>query len=122
MAFSDPQSVTIGSTPGTVSLPRTASSVGGGVFDSNDGTVELSVANSYGKRTRRTARINLSKIAPDPLISSNNIKYSSSVYVVVDAPVTGFTVAELKDLMTGLTTWLTASSGAHITQLLGGEN
>jgi len=120
--FSDPQSVTIGTTIGTVSLPRTGAGSGTGVFDSNDGTVELSVANSYGKRTRRTARINLSKIAADPLISSNNIKYSTSCYLVVDAPITGFTVAELKDLVTGLTTWLTASTGAHITQLLGGEN
>lgn len=122
LAFSDPQSVTIGTTPGAVSLPRTANGNGSGVFDSNDGTVELSVANSYGKRTRRTARLDFSKIAPDPLIAANNIKYSSSVYIVVDQPITGFSVAEMKDIVTGLTTWLTASSGAHITQLLGGEN
>lgn len=122
MAFSDPQSVTIGTTPGAVSLPRTASNSGAGGFTSNDGNVQLSVANSYGKRTRRTARLDLSKIAADPLISANNIKYSTSVYIVVDQPITGFSVAEMKDLITSLATWLTASSGAHITQLVGGEN
>jgi len=122
MAFSDPQSVTIGTAPGTVSVPRTGSGVGTGIFLSNDTTVKLSIANTYGKRTRRVARIDFSKIAPDPLISANNIKYTSAVYLVVDQPLTGFSVAELKDIITGLTTWLTASTGAHITQLLGGEN
>jgi len=122
MAFSDPQSVTIGTTPGTVSVPRTSQGINQGAFTSNDGTVGLSVAHSYGKRTRRTARVDLSKIAPDPLISSNNIKYGASAYLVIDQPVTGFSAAEIKDLVTSLTTWLTASSGAHITQLAGGEN
>jgi hypothetical protein len=121
MAFSDPQSVTVTS-GGATSVPRTGSAAGAGTFLSNDGTVKLSVANTYGKRTRRVARIDLSKIAPDPLISSNNIKYTGSVYLVVDQPLTGFSVAELQTLVTGLTSWLTASSGAHITQLLGGEN
>jgi hypothetical protein len=122
MAFSDPQSVTIGTTPGAVSLPRTSNGVNTGGFTANDASVALNIAHAYGKRTRRTARIDYSKIAPDPLISANNIKYSASCYVVVDQPVTGFSAGEIKDLATALSTWLTASSGAHITQLAGGEN
>lgn len=122
MAFSDPQSVTIGTTPGAVSLPRTGNGIGVGIFQSNDTTVKLTVSNTYGKRTRRVARVDFSKIAADPLVSANNIKYSTSVYLVVDQPITGFSTAEMKDIITGLSTWLTASSGAHITQLVGGEN
>jgi hypothetical protein len=121
MAYSDPQSVTVDGS-GATSLPRTASGVNAGSFTSNDGNVQLSVSSSLGKRTRRTARINLSKIAADPLISAQNIKYSSSVYLVVDTPVTGFSVAELTTLVTGLTTWLTASTAANTVKLLGGEN
>lgn len=120
MAFADPQSVTINAI--AKSLPRTSSGVNSGAFTKDDGEVALSVAHSYGKRTRRTIRVTHSKIAPDPLISSQNIKYSMTVYIVVDVPVTGYTVAEQKQVADGLTAYLTASSGARLTQLLGGEN
>jgi hypothetical protein len=45
-----------------------------------------------------------------------------SVYLVVDTPKTGYTVAEQKQIVDALTAYLTASSGARATQLLGGEN
>lgn len=120
MAFADPQSVTINAV--AQSLPRTSSGVNAGVFTKDDGNVRLSVQHQYGKRTRRTIRLDHSKIAADPLISSTNIKYSASVYLVTDAPITGYTVAEMKQLVDALTAYLTASSGARATQLLGGEN
>lgn len=120
MAFADPQSVTINAVAN--SLPRTSSGPNAGVFTKDDGTVRLSVAHQYGKRARRTIRIDHSKIAPDPLISAQNIKFSMSCYLVVDVPPTGYTVAEQKQVVDALTAYLTASSGARVTQLLGGEN
>lgn len=120
MAFTDPQTVTINAVAQT--CPRTSSGVNAGVFTKDDGNVKLSVSHQYGKRTRRTARLDFSKIAADPLISAQNIKYSMSAYLVVDVPVTGFTVAEAKQIVDALTLYLTASSGAKVTQLLGGEN
>jgi hypothetical protein len=42
--------------------------------------------------------------------------------LVVDAPVAGFTNTELKQYIDGFIAALSASSGAKITQLLGGEN
>jgi hypothetical protein len=45
-----------------------------------------------------------------------------SVSVVVDVPNFGYTVAEEKVIVDGLVAYLTASSGARVTQLLGGEN
>jgi hypothetical protein len=45
-----------------------------------------------------------------------------SVFLNIDMPVTGFTVAEAKQIVDALTGYLTASSGARVTQLLGGEN
>jgi len=59
---------------------------------------------------------------PDPLISSQNIQYSMSTYIVTDVPVTGYTVTEAKQIVDALTAYLTASTGAKVTQLLGGEN
>jgi hypothetical protein len=121
MAFSDPQSVTINAVAN--SLPRTSSGANSGVFTKDDGTVKLSVSHAYGKRNRRTIRIDHQKIVPDPLVASTNVRASMSVYIVVDTPVAGsYTLTEAKQIVDALTGYLTASSGARVTQLLGGEN
>lgn len=120
MAFTDPQSITINAIAN--SLPRTSSGVNSGIFTKDDGNVKLSVQHQYGKRTRRTIRLDHSKIAADPLISAQSIKYSMSAYLVLDVPITGYTVAEAKQVVDGLVAYLAASTGARITQLLGGEN
>lgn len=118
--FADPQSVTINAVAN--SLPRTSAGVNLGAFTKDDGNVKLSVQHTYAKRTRRLARLDFSKIAADPLISAQNIKYSMSAYLVIDTPVTGFTVAEAKQIVDALTLWLTTSSGANVTKILGGES
>jgi len=120
MAFADPQTVTINAVAQT--LPRTSSGVSSGVFTKDDGTVKASVSHSYGKRTRHSFRIDFQKMAPNPLISAQNILYSMSTYLVVDVPVTGFTIVEQKQIVDALTAYLTATSGSKVTQLLGGEN
>lgn len=120
MAFPDPQTVTINAV--AVPLPRTASGVNTGAFTASDGLTKLTVAHAYNKRTRRTVRVDSNKIAPDPLISSTNIRYGMSAYLVVDVPITGYTVAEQKFIIDGLTKWLTDTSGSNLTKLLGGEN
>jgi hypothetical protein len=120
MAFTDPQTVTINAVAQT--LPRISSGINAGTFQKDDGNVKLQVSHSYGKRTRRTIRLDHRKIAPDPLVSAQNIEYSTSVYIVVDVPITGYTIVEQKQIVDALTAYLTASSGARVTQLLGGEN
>jgi hypothetical protein len=119
MAFADPQSITINAIANT--LPRISSGTNSGVFRKDDSTVTLTVSHQYGKRVRRQLRIDHKKIAPD-VFTSDNREYSTSVYIVVDAPTTGYTVAEQKQIVDALTAYLTASSGARATQLLGGEN
>lgn len=118
MAFSDPQ------TFNALTLPRTGFSDNANspsTFTTADGTSKLTIQHNYGKRTRRTIRIDFSKIAADPLVSAQNIKYSMSAYLVVDLPITGFTPAEAKVQVDALTAYLTATTGARVTQLLGGE-
>jgi len=116
MAFADPQSITIDGT--AVSLPRVSSGVNTGGFSSNDGNLKLSVSHQYGKRTRRQYRMDFQKIAADPLTSAN-VRYQGSVYLVVDQPIVGFTVAELQKQIAGFLASLTAPQQ---TKLLGGEN
>lgn len=120
MAFADPQSITINAVAQT--LPRTGQGPNSGSFTKDDQTVKLTVSQQYGKRTRRTIRVDHQKITPDPLVASTNIRAGMSVYIVVDTPLPGaYTVTEAKQIVDALTGYLTASSGARVTQLLGGE-
>lgn len=121
MSFADPQSVTI--VGGAVSLPRISSGENKGTFQSADGLTKLSVAHSYGsQRTRRTIRLDLSKIAADPFEATVNNRYSMSAYVVVDLPNVGYTTADVVTNSAGLLAYLTATTNARLTQLMGGEN
>lgn len=120
MAFADPQTVTINSVAQT--LARTGTGPTSGIFAKDDGTVKLSVAHAVNKRARRTIRLDHEKVVPDPLFPASNVPRSMSVYLVVDGPLTGYSIAELKQNIDGFLTYLSASSGAKITQLLGGEN
>jgi len=119
MALTDPQSITISGTP--ISLPRTSVRVNGSTYTSSDGLVALRVDHTYGRRNRRVARIDHSKIAADPFTGSN-VKYSMSWYVVEDAPTVGYTIAERKAVYDGFKAMLAASTDALITKLEGGES
>ncbi len=120
MSFADPQSVTI--VGGAVSLPRISSGENKGTFQSSDGLSKLTVVHSYGNRNRHTIRLDLAKIAADPFEATVNNKYSMSTYVVVDIPSVGYTTADMVTNSAGLLTYLTATTNARLTQLMGGEN
>lgn len=119
MAFADPQTVTINAVANT--LPRVGSGPNSGQFQNTDGTVKLSISHAIGKRARRTVRIDYSKIAADP-ITSENQEFTMSTYVVVDTPLRGLSVTEQKQIVDALMAWLTASSGANVTKVLGQES
>jgi hypothetical protein len=120
MAYADPQSVTINAV--AQSLPRISSGQSSGVFQKDDATVKLSVSHQVGKRARRAIRLDFNKIAPDVFNTASNLRQAMSVSLAVDVPLTGFTIAEQKQIVDALTAYLTASSGSKVTQLLGGEN
>jgi hypothetical protein len=122
MAFTDPQSVTIGTTPGAVSLVRVNSGSETGKFTNYDAKTNLKVGSTYGRRIRREARLDYSKVTADALVASTNVLVGSSVYVVLDVPQSGFSAAEQKDQVLALVTWLTASSNANLIKLIAGEN
>jgi hypothetical protein len=118
--FTDPQTVTINAVATT--LPRIGLGPSTGIFAKDDGTVKLSVSHASGKRNRQTIRLDHRKVAADPLSTGFNKEYSMSTYLVVDNPTVGYTNTEIKQIVDALTGYLTASSGARVTQLLGGEN
>lgn len=119
--LADPQSVTINSVAN--SLPRTSTFEGKGIYTKDDGTVKMTVNQQPGKdRSRLTVRLDYKKIAADPFIPATNRELGVSIFFNVDRPNVGFTAAELKDVSQSLTTWLTASSGANLVKILGGES
>lgn len=116
MSFADPQTVN------AVTLARTGSGINTGTFKSSDGNMQLDISHSYGKRNRRQIKVVHRKVAADPLLSGASNNYSMTTYLVVDVPPVGYTVAEAKVIVDALVAYLTASTGAKVTQLLGGEN
>jgi hypothetical protein len=120
MAYADPQTVTISGTP--ITLARTGSGIGQGTFGANDGATLMEVRQSSGKRFRRTIQVATKKYTTDPARPAENIPVSASVRLIVDAPVQGYTAADLEAILVGFFANLTASTNANIKKLLGGES
>jgi len=121
MALADPQTVTIASN--AQSLPRVSVSENKSIYSKDDGTVDLTVTHTHGKvRSRPSVRLDYSKIAADPLMAGVNREVGVSIGFWIDKPNVGLTPAEIKDVATALTSWLTASTGANLTKIIGGEN
>lgn len=118
--LADPQSITVNSV--AISLPAVSRGADTSRYASADGNTKLTLQHSYGKRTRRVVRLDFKKIAADPLNAGLNLEFSGSCYLVFDLPVVGYTAAEAKLQSDGFLAYLTASSGAKITALLGGES
>lgn len=121
MSFADPASITH-ATLGTISLPRVSVGEGKSVYSSADGSVKVTAANAYGRRTRRTLRVDQTKVAPDPFRPAENTKSSMSYYVVFDHPPVGFSTTEVFNLYGAFAAFLSDSSSLRVTKLIGGES
>jgi hypothetical protein len=121
MAFSDPQKVKVdGSTE--VELPRVDTGNMSSEYLKDDGSVRLLLSTADGRRKRHVARIDLSKVIASTLNPSQNEEASASAYLVVDRPKTGYSNDELRKLVEGLNTFLSATSYAATKKLLGSES
>jgi hypothetical protein len=124
MAFADPQSVTISGVNGgaALSLPRTSSGPSSGEFTSADGLIKMTISHRYSKRYGRMLKLTQSKLSADPLNPAVNSNKIQSCWMAVDVPPVGFTITESKAIVDALVAYLSASTGAKVTQLLGGES
>lgn len=123
MALAEPISITLLGAARTEN--RIGSGMNEGLFQEASGDSRISVKHtpvSRGLRWRRVVRVDVSRIASDPLAPAINATSSMSAYLVVDVPIVGFTVAEQVGVVTGLNTWLTASTNAALTKFIGGES
>lgn len=117
--LADPQSVTISGAAN--SLPAVSRNGYVSEYSLADSSLKLKVSHSFGNRTRSQVAINSNKITADPL-SDANISVGASVYLVIDRPAAGFTQAELVAIIAGLCGWLTASTNANATKVVGLES
>jgi len=120
VAFSDPQSITVNAV--AQSLPRVSTGTNESSYRKDDGSYRMSIRHSYGKRTRTNIKVDFVKVAADPFTPSINKEINMNVGFTVDRPVAGFTNTEIKYVADALVAYLTASSGANVTKLLGGES
>jgi len=120
MALTDPQSVTISGA--AVSLPRVTTGDNSAGYRSADGYVDMQVGHTYGRRNRHRIRLHHSKYAADPLSPALNRPFDMSVNVVIDVPDAGYSATEAKAVVDALLAYLTASSSAVVTKLIGGES
>lgn len=114
--FSDPQSITVNAV--AQSLPAVERNGASSKYKKDDDAYALTISHQYGARKRFNVRVDTNKIAPDPLSAANNQRYSASAYLVIDAPLVGYTNAELRDIAVGLSAWATS---ANLLKVLGGE-
>lgn len=120
MSFTDPVKVKPGESE--KECPRVSVGAFESEYLSEDGLTHVKISTQNGSRKRHMARLDLSKLTTDPFDESKKVEISSSVYLVLDRPLAGFTNAELKTLVEGLTTFLTASTGANIKKLIASES
>lgn len=118
--FTDPQEVTVSAV--ARSLPRTSTGDNSGAFKQSTGATGLAISHQYGKRSRHTVSLTDTKTTADPLVSGSSFYASMTVRLIVDMPTVGYTVAEAKAIVDGLTKFLTDGAGAAATKIIGGES
>lgn len=124
MALTDPQKFKEVSKT-EVTAPRVSSGDFKSIYETSDGLNVLTVSTQENgsNRKRHLIRIDVSKLANNPLEETKKQTFSMSSYLVVDRPaVAGYTVAEAKALVEGLVGLLSASTYSIVEKALGGES
>jgi hypothetical protein len=96
MAFTDPIEWSYDEGVTEIPLPRTSTGQNLGIYTVGNGTLAVRAEHTYARRTRRLFRVDFNKMTPDPFIPSQNVKVTSSLYVVSDQPAVGFSNEEIE--------------------------
>lgn len=124
MALTDPQKFK--EVAGTeVTAPRVSSGDFKSIYETSDGLNVLTVSTQENgsNRKRHLVRIDVSKLANNPLEETKKQTFTMSVYLVIDRPSSaGYTVSEAKKLVEGLVGLLSASTYSLTEKVLGSES
>jgi hypothetical protein len=122
MAFHDPLVFSPDGGTTDLDLFRVSTGANTSTYSTNDGKYVIKAEHNYARRTRRVFRLDTNKITADPFIPAQNTKVTSSVYLVADLPVAGYTVDEIVKFYQGINETLTASTNSVLTAWLGGQS
>lgn len=117
--FADPQSVTINAVAN--SLARVEAGLNRGSFSKDDQTLKMSIQHQLGNTSQRMIRLDRTTLTASPFTAGSSYNVVDSVWLVSRTP-KDLTIVQQKQLIDGFLAYLTASSGARITQWLGGES
>jgi hypothetical protein len=123
MALTDPQKFK--EVVGTeVTAPRVSSGDFKSIYETSDGLnkLTLSTTTSSANRKRHLVRVDVEKLTTNIYEETKKQAVSMSVYLVIDRPVNGYSVAECKKLVEGLVGLLSASTYSLTEKVLGGES
>lgn len=107
-----------------VTAPRVSTGDFRSIYETSDGLnkLTLSTQESGNNRRRHLVRIDVEKLTTNPYEESKKQAVDMSVYLVIDRPIAGYSVAECKKLVEGLVGLLSASTYALTEKVLGGES
>lgn len=121
MSLSDPTPVTISGSE--KKLARVSTGILSSEYRSEDGNYRLKVSHTEkGERVRSLIRFDQFKIASDPVIPSQNREVTSTIYLVVDRPRSGWTNEEMVKAYEGFSTLLSGTSFSVFKKLLNVES
>lgn len=86
-----------------------------------DRAFRLLVSHSYGRKVRRVIQMQHDNLVANPLISGQFVNSNVKVHLVIESPV-GYDATVLKQDVDGFLASLTASSGAVVAKIIGGES
>lgn len=116
--LADPQTITVNAVAKSVS--RTAQEGRKGTFENASEGLTFTVSHIVGARSRRTVRLDVSKISSDPFVPSNNKQHTMAAYFVLNTPAVGYTTADITNYAQALITWL--SVAANRDKVINGES
>lgn len=123
MALTDPQKFK--EVAGTeVEAPRVSTGDFKSIYETSDGLNKLTISTQEtgSNRKRHLVRIDVSKLTTNIYEETKKQEVTASVYLVVDRPIAGYTVEDMKKLVEGLVGLLSASTYSLTKKVLGGES
>lgn len=98
--LADPQTVTINAVAKV--MPRVEQEGKSALYQLADNTFKLKVSHQPAKdRVRSMVRLDQRLVVPDPLTSVNDFE-DAGIYIVLDRPLAGFSLAQLEYMRAGI--------------------
>lgn len=117
--FAEPLSVTVNAV--SKSLQWVAFGNRKGEFESRADGLKFTISHTSGKaRNHRTARLDSTKTASDPLLDGVSRQYGMSAYLVIDSPTVGYNDTEVAQIAQALIDW--ADNPANLAKVVAGES